>query len=286
MEFMRNMLIMPGNNPSMLLKSTCFNADAIVFDLEDAVHPAEKDAATRLVVKTINSLDFSGSNVFIRINNDNDETLVRDIKAVANLKITGICIPKTEDAQIIHRVIALLDEYTDGGENNFMLVPTVESAKSALHVEEMVGARPDRLAGVVFGAGDYCGSLGATMTVGGEELQFARAMMVNACAMFNVPAIDSPMFDMEDMDRLKVDAARAKNMGYRGKIAINPRQIEGINEVFTPTKEEIMWSKRIIKALETSESGVLSVDGTMIDVALTKRAESILAIAKKVGVIK
>ncbi len=281
---MRNNLIMPGNNPAMLLKCTCFNSDVYTFDLEDAVHLADKDAARRLVVKTINALKFSGENITIRVNNDTPEMLETDIAAVANLDIMGLCIPKVSGKKDIELTLELLDKYTKGKENKMLLMPAVESAEGAFNAKEIAGA-DKRVVAMILGAGDYVSSIGATLTESADEILFARSMIINACSMHGILPIDSPFLDLDDEVGLTNSCEKAKTLGFKGKIAINPRQIEAINRSFTPNDKEIMWASRIIHALENSESGVLSVDGKMIDIAITKKAEATLAIAKKIGVL-
>ncbi len=280
----RNNLIMPANNPAMLLKSTCFNSDLYTFDLEDAVHFVDKSAARRLVVKTINSLGYKNDNITIRVNNDTPQMLEEDISAVANLNILGLFIPKVKNKKDIELTLELLDKYTIGKQNNMSLMVAVEDSEGVFNAKEIAGAS-DRIIAMVLGAGDYTSSLGATLTESAEELVFGRSMVINACALYGIIPLDHPHLDLDDEEGLINSCIKAKSMGFKGKIAINPRQIETINKVFTPSDSEIRWAQRIISALESSESGVLSVDGKMIDIAITKKAEVTLAIAKKMGVL-
>ncbi len=279
----RNMLVMPANNPSMLLKSTCFKADSYIFDLEDGVSFSEKDAARRLLVKHLKTMDFTGETIIVRVNNDNPQMLEADLKAVANTGIWAVVIPKCENKEIITLVESILDKYTTG-DRQLGIIPVIETGKGALNTQEIIGAS-DRIVAAQFGAGDYASDIGATASKTGMEFLFARSVIINACAQYGVMAIDAPCLSLENPQELREDCENSKNMGFVGKIAINPRQIEVINEVFTPSEKEINWSRKIIEALSNSDSGVISVDGKMIDIAITKKAEKVLSFARKVGII-
>ncbi|ONI40867.1 hypothetical protein AN639_03620 [Candidatus Epulonipiscium fishelsonii] len=280
---MRNILVMPGNNPSMLLKAPCFNADGYIFDLEDAVFLKEKDAARRLVVKHVNKLGYKGCNICVRVNNEKG-LLEKDIEAIANLDILAVIVPKCENAQIIQYVESLLDKYTINKEKKLKIMPVIESGKGVFNIQEIVGASQNIIV-VHFGAGDYSSSIGANITKIGNELLFARSMIINACSIHNILAMDTPCLDLENEEVLRTEAENSRNLGFSGKIVINPRQIEIVNKVFTPSEKEIEFAKKIIKALDEASSGVISVDGKMIDIAITKKAEKILAIAKRIGVL-
>ncbi len=280
---MRNTLVMPGNNPSMLLKADCFNADSCIFDLEDGVSPSEKDAARRLVVKYVKKMNYKGCSICVRVNNE-EGLLEQDIAAIANLNILGIVVPKCEDAEIIHHVEVLLDKYTTNPDKKLKIIPVIESGKGVINAKDVIGASENIIA-VHFGAGDYAGSVGITLSGEGKEVLFAKSMVVNVCSIFGIMPIDAPCFILEDEEALRTDVENSKKLGFVGKIAINPRHIDTINEAFTPNKEEIRFAKRIIAALEESDVGVISVDGKMIDVAMTKKAEKTLAIAKRIGVL-
>ena len=281
MKFIRNCLVMPANNPAMLLKCVSYKADALFLDLEDAVSPNEKDAARRLLVAHLKFLDYGDTQVMVRVNPIDTEMFLKDMAAVLPLNIDAIIVPKIENAEQIRLVESLVEKYENKEREPIAIVPIVETALGISHVEE-VALASKRVIGVIFGAADYTASIGARQTKAGHELFFGRAMVANACGAANIWAIDAPCCELNDEDEIINDSNMSRDLGYSCKICINPRQIPVVNRVFTPTEAEIDWARRVIEAKKEHAArgvGVFSVDGKMVDLPVALRAQRIMDIA-------
>lgn len=287
MDLRRSMLFIPGNNPAMLQNGGIFGADSCILDLEDAVAPGEKDAARLLVAETLKDVDYGESEKVVRIN-PLDTFGSEDIKAVVPCRPDALLIPKVQSAQDIKKVLELIELAKKEGQRPIDLVALLETPRGIAEAYNIASAHESVVA-LALGAEDYTAALGANRTKEGAEIFTARTMVINAAAAAGIQAIDTPYTDANDDEGLIKDTILAKQLGFKGKLAINPRQIDNIHSVFNPSEADIEWAQQVIYAIRKAEnegSGVASLNGKMVDAPIVNRAERILHLARLLRLVK
>ena len=286
----RSMLFLPGNNPNMLVNAGCLGADAVIFDLEDAVSPAEKDAARILVRNTMRYSDLSGVEVIVRINSVDTPYWKDDIDAILPERPELILLPKATTPNEIREVSDYMSEVEDrlGFANGTIgLMPLIETA---LGVENSyIIASAERVRALFLGAEDLTADLRCKRTKEGREIEYARTRLVVAARAANIDVYDTPFTDVNDDEGIVKDTMLAKSLGFTGKASISPRHIEVINEIFTPTEAEIDYAYEVIQAIRLAKQqgkGAISLRGKMIDAPIVARAERVIAIASALGIGK
>ena len=283
----RTMLFIPGNNPGMLQSGGVFGADSLILDLEDAVSPREKDAARLLVAQALRTVDFRGSLPFVRINPLNAGG-ASDIGTIVPCKPYGLMLPKIESPEDLLTQLVMIEEAEIAGQEPVQIIPLLETPLGVARALEIATASP-RIIALAFGAEDYTAALGASRTLEGKEILTARSLIANAAAAVQIDSIDTPFTDAQDDLGLQQDTLTAKSMGFKGKLAINPRQIDIIHQAFCPSSKEIEWACRVVHALEEAKnlgSGVIAVDGKMVDAPVVLRAERVITLAKQQNLIQ
>ena len=284
----RSMLFLPGNNPNMLINGNCLGADAVIFDLEDAVAPSEKDAARILVRNAIRYLDFQGCEIIVRINSIDTEYWMQDIDEILPCKPNLILLPKTSCAQDVQTADAYISkvEAALGYEKNTVgLMPLIETALGVENAFSIASAS-DRVAALFLGAEDLTADLRCKRTKGGREIEYARTRLVVAARAANVDVYDTPFTDVNDDEGIEVDAALAKALGFTGKASISPRHVEVINRVFSPTQAEIDYAYEVMEAIRIAKEqgkGAIALRGKMIDAPIVARAQQTIAMAEEMG---
>ena len=281
LEVLRSMLFVPGNNPAMLQAAGVFGADAVILDLEDAVALREKDAARFLVAEALHSVDFKTSSKVVRIN-----TLetggIEDLRRIVACAPAAVLAPKVQSAADIQAVAGLLELLEKPEQAPVKIIALIETPRGLAEAYAVATAHP-RLVALAFGAEDYTAALGAKRTRDGLEIMSARSMLINAAAAAGVAAIDTPFTDINEEAGLRADVALARQLGYKGKLAIHPRQVDIIHEVMNPSAEEIRWAQRVLAVLRQAElegAGAVSLDGKMIDAPIELRARHVLKLAQ------
>ncbi len=285
----RSMLFLPGNNANMLINGNCLGADAIIFDLEDAVSPAEKDAARILVRNTMRYMDFRGCERIVRINSIDTPYWQADVKAILPWKPDMFLLPKTgtaADVQEADKYITEMEEKLGLEKNSVGLMPLIETA---LGVENAfaIATAAKRVKALFLGAEDLTADLQCKRTKEGKEIFYARTRLVMAARAAGVEVYDTPFTDVHDDEGIQVDAAFAKALGFSGKASISPRHVEVINSVFTPSQEDIAYAYEVIDAIELAKQqgkGAISLRGKMIDAPIVARAQQTIAIAQELGI--
>ncbi len=273
----------------MLTTSDILGADTIVFDLEDAVSIHEKDSARVLVREALLSLRLEDSEVSVRINPYDSPYCMEDLKAIIPSKPDAIVIPKAsvESIEAIEKeIIRLEEEYQLEKKVDYILI--IETAMALFDLKAVL-ASSKRIVGLILGAEDLSSDLGIKRTKASKEIEYARFSIATAARAYKIDAIDTPYTDVEDFDGLRQDTLFAKSIGFNGRLAINPRQIETLHEVFSPTEEEIEEAREILFEAEEAEKngfGVFSYKGKMVDLPVIKRAESTMASAEKWGLLR
>ena len=284
----RNPIFVPGNRRSMLEKATGFATDAVVADLEDSVPMAEKPAARDLVADMIPALAKSGQRVIVRVNSLDTGLAEDDITAVVQPDVFAISVGKITSPDDISEYSRLLDaaEAKAGlPAGQTLLIPWIETAAAVLHAYDIAQAS-DRVAAITFGAEDYTRDVGIRRTTSGEEVQFPRSLVALAAHAAGVTPLDTPYVNFRDSTGLESDIAEAARLGYKGKFAIHPAQLEPIRRLFGPQPDEIEYARRVMAAWDAASAdgrGSLDLDGAMVDVPVVERARNTLAEAAELG---
>ncbi|HGK8117067.1 TPA: citrate (pro-3S)-lyase subunit beta [Streptococcus pyogenes] len=285
----RTMMFVPGANAAMLRDAPLFGADSVMFDLEDSVSLKEKDTSRALVHFALKTFDYSSVETVVRVNGL-DSCGALDIEAVVLAGVNVIRLPKTETAQDIVDVDAVIErvERENGIEvGRTRMMAAIESAEGVLNAREIAKASK-RLIGIALGAEDYVTNMKTRRYPDGQELFFARSMILHAARAAGIAAIDTVYSDVNNTEGFQNEVRMIKQLGFDGKSVINPRQIPLVNEIYTPTKKEIDHAKQVIWAIREAESkgsGVISLNGKMVDKPIVERAERVIALATAAGVL-
>ena len=284
----RSMLFLPGNTPNMLINGNCLGADAVIFDLEDAVSPAEKDAARILVRNTMTYMDFRGCEIIVRINSIDTPFWKQDLDAILPQKPSMILLPKTgcaEDALEAHNYMTQLEQKLGYPENTVGLMPLIETARGVENAFSIASATK-RIRALFLGAEDLTADLQCKRTKEGREIEYARTRLVVAARAAGVDVYDTPFTDVNDDEGIWVDARCAKALGFSGKASISPRHVEVINSVFSPTQKEIEYAYEVMDAIALAKQqgkGAIALHGKMIDAPIVTRAQQTIAAAEALG---
>jgi citrate lyase subunit beta/citryl-CoA lyase len=281
-------MYIPGNNPGMIKDGHIYGADSIMFDLEDSVSINEKDAARFLVYNALKNIDYEGVETVVRINGL-DTCGMEDLEAIVRAQPDVIRLPKTESAQDIIDVeneIARIEKEAGIPVGKTKMMAAVEGALGVMNAREIATASK-RLMGIAIGAEDYVTDLKTTRSPEGIELLFGRSQIILAARAAGIYAFDTVYSDVNNEEGFENEVRLIKQLGFDGKSVINPRQIGPVHEIYTPSEKEINKSIRVIKAAEEAKkrgSGVVSLDGKMVDKPIIERAQRALMLAEAAGV--
>ena len=272
------MMFVPGNNPGMMQDAFIYGPDSIMLDLEDSVTMAEKDSARLLVYNALKTIDYGNTEMVVRINPLNTPYGKKDIEAVVKAGIDVIRMPKTETAEEVVEVEREIEkvEKEIGCLGRTQIMAAIESALGIVNAYAIATASK-RMMGMK-----------TQRTPGGAELLLARETIVVAARAAGIAALDTVYSNLNDMDTFRKEVELIKTLGFDGKSIINPRQIEIVNEVFTPSEKAIEKSKVILAAIKEAEqrgSGVIAVNGKMIDRPVVLRAQRTIDLAIASGVL-
>lgn len=284
------MMFVPGNNPAMMQDAYIYGPDSIMLDLEDSVSMAEKDTARLLVHNALKSIDYGDTEMVVRINPLNTPYGKKDVEAVVKAGVHVIRMPKTETAEEVIEVEREIErvEKEIGCLGRTQIMAAIESTLGVINAFAIAKASP-RMMGIALGAEDYCANLKTQRSKDGAELQLARQTIVVAARAAGIDALDTVYSNLNDMETFRKEVEYIKTLGFDGKSIINPRQIEIVNEVFTPTQKDIDKARTIIAAIKEAEkkgSGVIAVNGKMIDKPVVTRARRTIELALAAGAIK
>ncbi len=303
----RSELCVPGSNVRMLEKAPHAGADVVMLDLEDAVAPDEKEQARRNVIDALREQEWPCA-VSLRVNGLDTHWCYRDVVDVVEVagdRLDAILVPKVGDAGDVRFVATLLEqiEAAIGLQRRLGMWVLIETAKGMANIDEIARACPERMEAMVFGVADYAASLQShTASIGGvdpnyavltdgatpgarewhwgDQWHYALARIAVTCRAHGLRPIDGPFGDFTDPDGYLAAARRAAVLGYEGKWAIHPSQIELANRVFTPDERLSTRARRIVEAMRAAAAegrGAVSLDGRLIDAASIRMAENLLA---------
>lgn len=291
----RSALVTPGSNPRMIEKAVASAADMVIIDLEDAVAPDQKAAARTQVAQALRDLDWGDKPGAFRLNALDTPWFYRDLIEIveaAGDRIGLIVVPKVnrpEDVYVLDTLLTQL-EHAMGLATPIGLEVQIESATGLVNCEAIAAASP-RVEALAFGPGDYAASTGLPMTAigapdawdhgyAGHRFHYPMHRILVAGRAAGTRVIDGPFADYRNDDGLRQSCRTARALGYDGKWAIHPAQIEIINEMFAPTAEEVIWARQVIASYEaamTAGSGAMTMDGMMVDAATLRMARATLA---------
>lgn len=286
----RTMMFIPGNNPGMMQDAHIYGADSLMFDLEDSVALHEKDAARLLVYYALKSVDYGNVEKVVRINPLNTPYGKADIEAMVRAGADVLRMPKTETAADVVEVeaeIARVEKEIGLPVGKTLIMAAIESALGVVNAYSIATASK-RMMGIALGAEDYCANLKTNRSPEGIELLLARQTIVVAARAAGIDALDTVYSNLNDMETFRKEITLIKQLGFDGKSIINPRQIEEVHGIFAPTEKEIDKAKRVIYAIKMAEargSGVISLDGKMVDKPIVLRAQRCIELAIASGVI-
>ena len=285
------MMFLNAKKPGLIIDPYIYKPDSIMLDLEDAVAEKEKDAARFSLFHALREINYQGIECIVRINGLDTDLWEEDIRCAVAGGADGIRIPKTESPEDVKKVEKAIEEAEQefGVESGKVLImAALESAKGVLQALDICQAS-ERLFGIALSGGDYTKDLQTYITGTGIELMGARQQMIIAARAAGVQCFDTVYTDLDDMEGFYKDVETIHMMGFDGKSIINPRQIEPVHKIYTPTNKQIIFAQKVVKEIDEKKKlgiGVFTVDGKMIDIAFYDGAKRTLELAKAAGVLK
>lgn len=287
----RVLLFMPGDDRHKIEKGVSLQVDSIIMDLEDGVALTHKQAARETVAAALREIDFGTTERLVRLNPVVNGGLHHDdFQATIEGHPDGYVIPKVESPGQIQDIASWLtraEARHRWPDNSIAIIAIIETAMGIVNLRDIASASP-RLKALAFGAEDLAGDMGAVRTTEGWEAFYARSAVVLHAKAFGLQAIDTPFVDLKADDSILIaDAERAATMGYTGKFAIHPRQVNIIQQAFTPTAAQIDKARRLIEAHDEHQAdgaGVFTFEGRMVDMPMVRQAIIILERAQAAGI--
>lgn len=286
----RTMMFVPGNNAGMVKDAGIYGADSIMFDLEDSVSMDQKDAARMLVYEALQTQDYGDAELVVRVNGIDTPYFKNDVFAMVKAGIQVVRLPKVESAQMMKDLVAVVEE----AEKKFNIpvgtthvMAAIESARGVLKALE-IAESTDRMIGLALSAEDYTTDMKTHRYPDGAELEFARNMILHAARAAGIAAFDTVFTNMNDVEGFQRETEHIHQLGFDGKSLVNPRQVDWVNKVYEPTKKEIENALDVEAAIEEANakgSGVISMNGQMVDRPVVLRAQRVLRLAKASGLI-
>ena len=287
----RTMMFLNAQKPGLIKDPYIYKPDSIMLDLEDAVAENQKDAARYSLYHALQEIDYRGVERVVRINGLDTPHWKEDIRVCVAGGCDAIRIPKTESALDVQRVEAVVEECEKKygiPEGHTLIMAAIESARGVMKALDICEAS-ERLFGIALSGGDYTKDLQTHITGTGLELMGARQNMIIAARAAGVQCFDTVYTNLDDMDGFRRDVETIHLMGFDGKSIINPRQINIVHEIFTPTQKDIIFAEKVVKEIDEKKKlgiGVFTVDGKMIDIAFYDGAKRTIELAKASGVYK
>ena len=287
----RTMMFLNAQKPGLIKDPYIYKPDSIMLDLEDAVAENQKDAARFSLYHALKEITYRGCERVVRINGLDTPYWEEDIHCAVAGGCDAIRIPKTESALDVQRVETVVEECEKKygiPEGHTLIMAAIESARGVMKALDICEAS-ERLFGIALSGGDYTKDLQTHITGTGLELMGARQNMIIAARAAGVQCFDTVYTNLDDMEGFRHDVETIHLMGFDGKSIINPRQINIVHEIFTPTQKDIIFAEKVVKEIDEKKAlgiGVFTVDGKMIDIAFYDGAKRTIELAKASGVYK
>lgn len=288
----RSLLFVPGSELRKIEKARRAGADTLLLDLEDGVAPEAKDRARDIVAQVLREGGFGDTEPAVRINAPGTPWFDADLDAVVSAGANALMLPKTESAEGIAQVAARLDrlgeKFARENGSSVRLLALVESAAGVAGAASLGGASP-RLDALCFGHADFSRDMGlAEARASSGVILHARCMLAIAARAARVAAIDTVFLDLRDERAFREDAELGMRLGFQGKLCIHPMQVKIVNEVLTPTREQVDYARRVVEAWECARAqgrGVFALEGRMLDAPLVAVQQGVLDRARRAGVL-
>ena len=274
----RSFIFTPGLNPEMFPKAVASGADMVCIELEDGIAIKDKDKARANTIRALKSNDFSNDlEIVVRVNCQRTKFGLLDLEALvsSNINLKAIMLPKVQTPDEVEFIDNLLADC--GLETELHVIMETNQALESIYD---IALSSKRIAALYFGGVDMAADLRCKNNW--ENLLFARSKIVHAAASAGIDVLDVPYLDLNDMDGMKKEAELAKNLGFSGKGSIHPKQISVLNEVFTPSKQEIEYARKVINQFNESDSGLVVIDGKLIEKPVLREMQRKLAIADRI----
>ena len=286
----RTYLFAPGNHERRVEKAMGLGADVVILDLEDAVAISEKKSTRNLINKTLDQP--RNCAVFVRVNAYDTEFCYGDICSIVSENLDGIVLPKLEsleDLRAIDWLLTNLEKERGLPHRSIDLMPIIETAGGLVNIREIANA-DTRVRRLAFGGGDYTRDLGMQWTLKEDELLPVRSEMVLASRFGKLePPVDTVFIHIKEHDAFKASCLNILGLGFQGKMCIHPDQVPVTNEIFTPSADEVRWSKRIISEFgEAEKAGIASIqiDGYFVDYPIVEKAQRTVDISNLLESLK
>lgn len=272
----RSILVTSALKSDRFLKGSEMGADITLIDFEDSVPLECKEVARKRGIDFLSKRRNDRHCYALRINKIDLEQGIRDIMALleSDARPDIIILPKVESPYDVLIIERLMERKIGSVQYH----ATIETAKGLINVFEIAEASP-RLKAIILGSADLADDIGSTM--GWESMLYARSRIVIAASNAGIDAIDTPFFDFHDPEGLRSESERVKRMGFSGKIVIHPSQIDTVNRIFSPDKDEIAWAKKVVETRDMSQESICVVDGRMVGPPMVKTARRMLEIARR-----
>lgn len=279
---LRSFMFLPAYNRKFIDKALQSDADALIFDLEDAVPPIYRQDARNNIIEYSRNRKFTGKKIFIRINEIGTKDFAEDINQMILDGITGFMPSKISDAGDIYfldRLLSMQEVKYGLDKGTFLLAPLIETTKAVLNAYEIAKAS-SRMVAICLGGEDYLNDLGSTYSYYTPAFSYPRATIVNAARAAEILPIDTPYLNINDLEGFRIAEKEAYKNGFSGCLLLNPKQIKAANTVFSPDKDEIEYSQNLIKAFEETmgkqDIGIAMYQGIMIGPPMLKRARYVV----------
>ena len=275
----RSFIFTPGLNPEMFPKAIASGADMVCIELEDGIAIKDKDEARKNTIEALKTLEVkSGVELVVRVNCQRTKFGLLDLEAFisSNLKVKAIMLPKVKTSDEIKFIDDLL---TDCNLDTDLHV--IMETNEALQNIYDIAHSSKRIVALYFGGVDMAAELRVPNSY--ENLLYARSKLVHAGASVGIDVIDVPYLDLEDMDGMKKEAELVRDLGFTGKGSIHPKQISVLNEIFTPSMEEISKAKKIVNQFNESDTGLVVIDGKLIEKPVLREMQRKILIADKIN---
>ena len=275
----RSFIFTPGLNPEMFPKAIASGADMVCIELEDGIAIKDKDEARKNTIEALKTLEVkSGVELVVRVNCQRTKFGLLDLEAFisSNLKVKAIMLPKVKTSDEIKFIDDLL---TDCNLDTDLHV--IMETNEALQNIYDIAHSSKRIVALYFGGVDMAAELRVPNSY--ENLLYARSKLVHAGASVGIDVIDVPYLDLEDMDGMKKEAELVRDLGFTGKGSIHPKQINVLNEIFTPSMEEISKAKKIVNQFNESNTGLVVIDGKLIEKPVLREMRRKILIADKIN---
>ena len=273
-NFVRSLLYTPGDHPEMMRKAVDSEADACIFDLEDAIPKSRQNEARQNIREIASEVDFGSTQLYVRIEKPDTEYWLEDLETAITAGADAVSVPKVESTYDVHSVTEFAKQKTADPPNFRISLETPEGVYSGAEISRFCKDIPS-VTGIGFGSADYCRAIG-TPEINDDVKEFMAHVFIGYAALGDMDAYASGTFEVDNLDRLRALLEQQRELGYVGATCIHPKQVPVINDVFTPDEDEYRQAKKLVEAYEDAPENSLMVDDVFLDEATAKRYKGLV----------